>query len=126
VRAGAAGVAVIGAIAEAEDPRAAAATLRAALDQALNRCKEEPAMQTDAGGGATATAPGLEIELIVNGKTVTVPAESTIHDFLASKRMTDAMAIVERNGEIVPRAAYAATVLLAGDQLEVVHAVGGG
>jgi thiamine biosynthesis protein ThiS len=36
------------------------------------------------------------------------------------------MAIVERNGEIVPRGAYGDTPLQAGDQLEVVHAVGGG
>ena len=40
--------------------------------------------------------------------------------------MTDAMAIVERNGIIVPRAEYATTELQAGDRLEVVHAVGGG
>jgi sulfur carrier protein len=36
------------------------------------------------------------------------------------------MAIVERNGEIVPRGNYGDTQLLAGDRLEVVHAVGGG
>ena len=40
--------------------------------------------------------------------------------------MTDTMAIVERNGEIVPRGEYGATRLRAGDHLEVVHAVGGG
>ena len=38
----------------------------------------------------------------------------------------DAMAIVERNGEIVPRGDYGKTPLQAGDHLEVVHAVGGG
>ncbi|MGH2614131.1 MAG: sulfur carrier protein ThiS [Thermomicrobiales bacterium] len=66
------------------------------------------------------------IEIVVNGKRATVPPASTIHDFLASKRMTDAMAIVERNGAIVPRAEYGTTELRAGDRLEVVHAVGGG
>jgi sulfur carrier protein len=65
-------------------------------------------------------------ELTVNGKSVSVPTGSTVHDFLASKKMTDAMAIVERNGEIVPRDAYGTTVLEEGDRLEVVHAVGGG
>ena len=66
------------------------------------------------------------IEVVVNGKSATLPTGATIHDFLASKKMTDAMAIVERNGEIVPRGEYGATTLSAGDRLEVVHAVGGG
>ena len=74
--------------------------------------------------GATHTAPTVDI--IVNGKAATVPTGATVHDVLAGKRMTDAMAIVERNGEIVPRGAYATTALQAGDRLEVVHAVGGG
>jgi sulfur carrier protein len=66
------------------------------------------------------------IEIIVNGKASSVPSDATVHDFLVSKRMTDAMAIVERNGEIVPRSSYGDTPLQAGDRLEVVHAVGGG
>jgi sulfur carrier protein len=33
---------------------------------------------------------------------------------------------VEHNGEIVPRAGWAATTVNAGDRLEVVHFVGGG
>jgi thiamine biosynthesis protein ThiS len=33
---------------------------------------------------------------------------------------------VERNEAIVPRSAYAATVLVAGDSLEIVHFIGGG
>jgi thiamine biosynthesis protein ThiS len=66
------------------------------------------------------------VEIVVNGKPVAISAGETVHDFLAGKRMTDAMAIVERNGEIVPRAEYGDTPLQAGDRLEVVHAVGGG
>ena len=50
----------------------------------------------------------------------------TVHDFPAGKRMTDAMAIVERNGKIVPRGEYGSIPLQSGDHLEVVHAVGGG
>ena len=73
-----------------------------------------------------ATATAATIEIVVNGKSVTVPVGATVHAFLAGKRMTDAMAIVERNGEIVPRGEYAATTLQPGDNLEVVHAVGGG
>ena len=33
---------------------------------------------------------------------------------------------VERNEEIVPRSTYADTRLAAGDQLEIVHFIGGG
>ena len=33
---------------------------------------------------------------------------------------------VERNTEIVPRSLYAETVLSPGDQLEIVHFIGGG
>ena len=73
-----------------------------------------------------ATRTAATVEIIVNGKAASVPAQATIHDFLAGKRMTDAMAIVERNGEIVPRARYGETALETGDRLEVVHAVGGG
>ena len=118
VRAGASGVAVIGAIAEADDPQAAAAALRSTLDAALQEEKELRVQDT--------TATAAMIEFVVNGKSVTAPSGATVHDFLASKRMTDAMAIVERNGEIVPRGDYAATTLQPGDNLEVVHAVGGG
>ena len=75
---------------------------------------------------ATQTQAGSTFEIVVNGKNVHVPEQSTIHDFLASKRMTGAMAIVERNGEIVPRGDYATTRVAPGDTIEVVHAVGGG
>ena len=66
------------------------------------------------------------VEIVVNGKPVSVGAGATVHDFLTGRRMTDAMAIVERNGEIVPRSRYADTRLADGDQLEIVVAVGGG
>jgi thiamine biosynthesis protein ThiS len=128
VRAGAHGVAVIGAIAEADDPRAAAQALRSALDDALQHQMHEEQRHMSAKEEANASVLNgtAAIELTVNGKNVSVPAGATVHDFLASKKMTDAMAIVERNGEIVPRGEYGATTLSAGDQLEVVHAVGGG
>ena len=122
VRAGACGVAVIGAIVEAEDPRAAARALRVAVDHALQEDQEEASMSPEIGVGSDTSA----VEIVVNGKPVSVVPGATVHDFLAGKRMTDAMAIVERNGKIVPRSDYGDTRLEAGDHLEVVHAVGGG
>jgi thiazole tautomerase (transcriptional regulator TenI) len=122
IQTGARGVAVIGTIVEADDPRAAAQALRIAVERALQHHEEEVSMGTEIIVGNEMSA----VEIIVNGKSLSVVAGATIHDFLVGKRMTDAMAIVERNGEIVPRGQYGDTRLQAGDRLEVVHAVGGG
>jgi thiamine biosynthesis protein ThiS len=122
IRVGARGVAVIGAIVEANDPRAAASALRVAVDRALQHHEEEMSMSAE----IIAESETSAVEIVVNGKPVSISAGATVHDFLAGKRMTDAMAIVERNGEIVPRGEYGKTPLQPGDRLEVVHAVGGG
>jgi thiamine biosynthesis protein ThiS len=122
IQAGARGVAVIGAIVEAGDPRSAATALRLAIDQSLQDHQEEAIMSTEISVGTDTST----VEIVVNGKPVSVVTGATVHDFLAGKRMTDAMAIVERNGKIVPRGEYDDIPLQAGDHLEVVHAVGGG
>ena len=67
--------------------------------------EEERAMAEELG----AEERPSDLEIVANGKTISVSAGATVHDFLVSKRMTDAMAIVERNGEIVPRGAYGET-----------------
>lgn len=117
--AGAHGVAVIGAIGEAHDPRSAACDLRAAIEAAIAQTVKGPDMNS-------AQDVGTSISIIVNGKPRDLPAGATVHDLLASRKLADSMAIVERNGIILPRDSYSMTVLAAGDQLEVVHAVGGG
>ena len=117
--AGAQGVAVIGAIAEAEDPCAAARELREAVDAARDRHLK--GNDVNAGPDRSST-----IAIMVNGKPRDIPEGATVHDLLASRKLAESMAIVERNGVILPRNAYASTVLAANDQLEVVHAVGGG
>ena len=122
IQTGARGVAVIGAIVEAADPRTAARALRDAVNRALQHYQEEALMSAEISVGSET----LAVEIMVNGKQVSVPTGATVHDFLAGKRMTDAMAIVEHNGRIVPRGEYGETPLQAGDRLEVVHAVGGG
>lgn len=125
--AGAAGVAMIDAIAAAEDPETAARTIAAALARALAGHAPHPSTATHAPEESPTMTAGTEtLQITVNGKPQTVPAGATIRDFLASKKLSDSMAIVERNGVIIPRPAYPATALEAGDVLEVVHAVGGG
>lgn len=74
------------------------------------------------------SAPSTEttITIVVNGKPREISAGATVRDLLASRKLADSMAIVERNGIILPRDSYATTALAADDQLEIVHAVGGG
>ena len=50
----------------------------------------------------------------------------TLAELLEKDGVDAARAACELNGEIVPRDAYAATVLRAGDALEAVRFVGGG
>ncbi|MBQ6474551.1 MAG: sulfur carrier protein ThiS [Victivallales bacterium] len=50
----------------------------------------------------------------------------TVAAYLAEARYDLQRVAVERNGEIVPKAKYAETVLQDGDVLEVVSFVGGG
>lgn len=50
----------------------------------------------------------------------------TLAEYLVSAGYSTARIAVERNGDIVPKAQYEATVLCDGDSLEVVSFVGGG
>lgn len=61
----------------------------------------------------------------VNGQAQDA-AGKTLAEFLASAGYETAGIAVERNGDIVPKAQYASTVLEDGDALEVVRFVGGG
>jgi sulfur carrier protein len=62
----------------------------------------------------------------LNGESQNIPDNSTAQtlvDFLGlgGKRLA-----MELNREIVPRSVYADTLLHEGDQVEIVHAIGGG
>jgi sulfur carrier protein len=66
------------------------------------------------------------IELIVNGEPRTFPAPLTLAQLAESLELAGKRIAVERNGEIVPRSQHASTLLVSGDRLEIVVAVGGG
>ena len=66
------------------------------------------------------------IQICVNGSTKHYEQPLAISELLASMALTGKKVAVERNGEIVPRGAHGATLLLDGDRLEIVVAVGGG
>lgn len=64
--------------------------------------------------------------------TVTINGEpreitpQTMQQLLESLGIDPRKVAVEHNAEILPKAAYAATTLAAGDRVEIVHFVGGG
>ena len=66
------------------------------------------------------------IEVCVNGSTQHYERPLAVSDLLARMALAGRKVAVERNGEIVPRGAHAATLLADGDRLEIVVAVGGG
>ena len=61
----------------------------------------------------------------INGKNFDVSGK-TISDFLSTTNYDVKRIAVEKNGDIVPKAAYENTVLRDGDSVEVVSFVGGG
>lgn len=66
------------------------------------------------------------MKVVVNGEPQDVAEQATVRDLLISLNLGDTLVAVERNEEIVPRAEHATTPLAEGDEVEVVHFVGGG
>ncbi len=61
----------------------------------------------------------------INGKNVEV-CGATVESYLIASGYEIARVAVERNGSILPKAEYAATVIEQSDTLEIVGFVGGG
>ena len=68
----------------------------------------------------------ISIAITVNGEARQVAAGASLSDLLAQLGLDIRKVAVERNLEIVPRSSYATTALVEGDQLEIVHFIGGG
>ena len=66
------------------------------------------------------------MDLIINGEPQQLAEPLTVATLLEARGMAGKRVAVERNGEIVPRGRHAETLLAAGDQIEIVVAVGGG
>lgn len=67
----------------------------------------------------------MELAITLNGEPRAVAA-ITVADLLREIGLDTRKVAVERNEEIVPRSTYADTRLAPGDQLEIVHFIGGG
>ncbi|WP_153147406.1 sulfur carrier protein ThiS [Dechloromonas sp. H13] len=65
-------------------------------------------------------------DIKINGETRQIPEAQTVAGLIAQLGYAGKRIAVEKNGEIVPKSQHGATVLVAGDRLEIVVAVGGG
>ncbi|TVP52756.1 MAG: sulfur carrier protein ThiS [Halomonas sp.] len=68
----------------------------------------------------------MSIHIRLNGEPHTLTADLTAADLVEQLGLSGRRIAVEINEEIVPRSQLAATPLVDGDQVEVVHAIGGG
>ncbi len=62
----------------------------------------------------------------LNGENADVPGPLTISDLLVHLELSGKRLAVEVNGKVIPRSRHDHTALNHGDQVEVVHAIGGG
>ncbi|WP_043308032.1 sulfur carrier protein ThiS [Pseudomonas sp. ML96] len=62
----------------------------------------------------------------LNGEPFELPDGATVTDLLVRLDAAGKRVAVELNLDIVPRSQHGSTILRDGDQLEVVHAIGGG
>lgn len=62
----------------------------------------------------------------LNGEPYELPAYESVAALLARLELTGRRVAVELNLDIVPRSQHDSTLLNDGDQVEVVHAIGGG
>jgi sulfur carrier protein len=66
------------------------------------------------------------MHLTVNGEAQTVSDGLTVRGLIEQLGLSDGPVAVERNRAVVPRAEHATTPLADGDEVEIVHFVGGG
>jgi thiamine biosynthesis protein ThiS len=67
-----------------------------------------------------------KIIISLNGEERRVAAGLTVAGLIGELGLDTRKVAVERNREIVPRSTYDAVALAAGDELEIVHFIGGG
>lgn len=66
------------------------------------------------------------ITITVNGDSKSIEAGTSVWDFVSSLNLDPTKVAVERNLEIVPKSTFEKVALTDGDQLEIVHFIGGG
>ncbi len=66
------------------------------------------------------------ITLTINGDEKRVQTNISLTELLENMQISPQKVAVERNREIVPRSTYNNVMIEDGDQLEIVHFIGGG
>lgn len=66
------------------------------------------------------------MQIQLNGAAFALADDASVAVLLECLELTGRRVAVELNQDIVPRSQHASTVLREGDQVEVVHAIGGG
>lgn len=65
------------------------------------------------------------MQIIINGSSAAADY-SSIEEMLSKEDLDPKLVVVELNGKIIPRDAYASTLLKEGDSVEIVQFVAGG
>lgn len=66
------------------------------------------------------------INISINGVTRQLPESTSVANLIEEMGLTGKRIALEHNGNIVPRSLFAEQLLVDGDKLEIVIAVGGG
>ncbi|MGA7669117.1 MAG: sulfur carrier protein ThiS [Nitrolancea sp.] len=66
------------------------------------------------------------MNVTINGKSTQLSDVKTIADLIRSRGLKTSLVAVEQNGSIVPRSEFESKPVEEGDELEIVHFVGGG
>ena len=66
------------------------------------------------------------MNVIINGKNITLENSSTIAEMIAERRVSGTMFVVEKNRKIVQKEDYAKTPIQENDSFEIVGFFGGG
>lgn len=66
------------------------------------------------------------MQLQINGEAQQLEGVSTLAELVEQQGLAGRRVAIEINGEIIPRAEHASTALAERDEIEIVHAIGGG
>lgn len=68
----------------------------------------------------------ITMEIMLNGETTQIADQCSVAEILSKLELQDKRVAVEVNQEVIPRAQHISFQLSAGDQVEIIQAVGGG
>jgi len=66
------------------------------------------------------------MKILVNGDAVEIAPDATLADLVKRLDLENRRIAIEVNEELIPRSTFADHPIREGDQVEIVHAIGGG